>query len=69
MSAGPDFNVEFCRALGLDPNTTASMTLRLSPLEPPRLIVEFVAINEDELLRLVRLYRLELDDAATWEDL
>lgn len=66
---GREFGIEMCRALGLDPNAVQSIDLKLSVGMRPAVVVTFMEFNEDEVLRLVRLYRLEPDETATWEDM
>jgi hypothetical protein len=64
-----EFNVEMCRALGLDPNTVMAIDLKLRVGCIPQVAVTFAQFDEDEVLQLIRLYQLEPDDEATWEDL
>ena len=63
-----EFGVEFCRALGLNPDDVMAIDLKLRVGFRPTVVVTFADFEQDEVLQLVRLYHLEPDDSATWED-
>jgi hypothetical protein len=62
-------NVAICKALGLDPMTVKSILIRLSPIDAPRITVEYTGCAQ-ALEGVLRDYRIEplppLINAQAW---